>query len=198
MENTKWEQARRYSHIGMSSDNNFVYAMQYYTSFEIMYDSNAPVDTIALPLLYAMRHYLELILKYNIEYFYEFSGSKNMVGKSVHTLSSLANAFKEHWQLAKQRFNIKIDDTNLLSGFSKLIVELSKMDDYAVSFRYSHNRNKDKNFSWLDTVNIYELKILLDDARLLLNHSTDIFNDETGLMDGRVTKQQLLQQIATQ
>ena len=79
-----------------------------------------------------------------------------------------------------------------------MIVELSKMDDYAVSFRYSHNKNKDKNFSLLDTVNIYELKILLDDARLLLNHSTDVFNDETGLMDGRVTKQQLLQQISTQ
>lgn len=198
MKNTRWEQARRYSHIGMSSNNNFVYAMQYYASFEILYDSNAPVDTIALPLLYSMRHYLELILKYNIEYFHEFSGSKSMVGKPVHTLSSLANAFKEHWLLAKQRFNIKIDDTNLLSSFSKLIVELSKMDDYAVSFRHSHNKNKDKNFSWLDTVNIYELKILLDDARLLLNHSTDVFNGETGLMDGRVTKQQLLQQIATQ
>jgi len=195
MKNTRWEQARRYSHIGMSSNNNFVYAMQYYASFEILYDSTAPVDTIALPLLYSMRHYLELILKYNIEYFHEFSGSKSMVGKPVHTLSSLANAFKEHWLLAKQKFNIKIDDTNLLSSLSKLIDKLSEVDSYVVSFRYSHNNNKNKNFSWLDTINIYELKILLDDVRLLLNHSIDVFEDETGLMHGEVTKQQLLQKL---
>lgn len=193
MQNTRREQSRRYSHIGMSSDNNFVYAMQYYTSFEIMYDSNAPVDTIALPLLYAMRHYLELIMKYNIEYLHEFSGSTNMVGKAVHSLSSLANAFKEHWLLTKRKFNIKVDDTCLLSSFSQLIDELSKLDSYAVSFRYSHDTKEEKNFSWLDTINIYELKILLDDAKLLLNHSIDDFDYQTGLMDGKVTKQQLLQ-----
>ena len=198
MKNTRWEQSRRYSRIGMSSDNNFVYAMQYYTSFEILYDSNAAVDTIALPLLYTMRHYLELIMKYNIEYFHEFSGSNNMVGKAIHTLSSLHNAFKEHWLLVKRRFNIKTYDTKLLSSLSELIDKLNEVDSYAVSFRYSHNKNKDKNFSWLDAINIYELKILLDDARILLNHSIDVFDDETGLMHGKVTKQQLLQQIANQ
>lgn len=188
MDNNRIEKARKYSHIGMSSHNNFVYAMQYYKSFEILYDSGTPIDTIALPLLYTVRHYLELVFKYNIEYFHKYSGSKNMVGKLGHSLLPLFNAFKEHWSLTKENFNIVVDDQKLLSSLSKLIDIMNNYDSHAISFRYSHDKEKNKNFDWLDTIDIHELKLLLDDAKLLLNHSTDVFEQEFGRIDEAINK----------
>ncbi|MFC3156066.1 hypothetical protein [Gilvimarinus japonicus] len=195
MNSNRWEKARRYSHIGMSSDCNFTYAFQYQKAYEILYKSQAPVDTIALPMLYSMRHYLELALKYNIEYFSDFSGSKSMVGKNVHTLTSLKNAFLEHWRLSKGRCSVNIDDNSLISDFTQLIQELDKVDIYAVSFRYSHDRQKNKNFEWLATIDIHYLNEIFKSATTLLNHSVDVFEECTGLMHGSLTKDQLLSSI---
>ncbi|ELI5882993.1 hypothetical protein ACVW8L_004566 [Vibrio parahaemolyticus] len=197
MNNSKWEQARRYSHIGMSSESNFAYAFQYQTAYEILYNSSAAVDTIALPMLYNMRHYLELALKANIDYFSEFSGSRNMVGKTVHSLTPLSNAFLEHWSLVKKKFGVKVDDKNLVSDFSLLISKLDEIDSYAISFRYSHDREQNKNFDWLDTIDIHHLNSLLKNTTTLLYHSVDVFEDFTGLMHGHVTKDQLLNSVGT-
>ncbi|MFA0195446.1 hypothetical protein AB4454_12115 [Vibrio artabrorum] len=195
MGNSRWEKARRYSHVGMSSSCNFTYAIQYQNAYEILYKSEAPVDTIALPMLYSMRHYLELSLKSNIEYFHEFSGSKNMVGKTVHTLTSLSNAFQEHWKLSKSNFNVVVDDRPLLQDFIMLIKELDSIDSYAISFRYSHDRNRNKNFEWIDTIDIHYLNELFKGVTTLLNHSVDVFEDYTGLMHGIVTKEDLLNSV---
>ena len=78
------ERVRRYSHIGTSSNDNYVYGMPYKRAFEVLYSSKQSVDTIVLPMLYTLRHYIELMLKYNVEYFHEFSNSKNMVEKQEH------------------------------------------------------------------------------------------------------------------
>ena len=198
MTNNRREQSRRYSHIGISSNSNFTYAMQYQRSYEILYKSDAPVDTIALPMLYSMRHYLELVLKFNIEYFHEFSGSRNMVGKSVHTLSSLSNAFKEHWSRTKKAFNITVDDKKFMVSFLELVNELEKIDDYAISFRYSHDREQNKNFDWLDTIDIYKLNGLFEETKILLDYSIDVFEDCTGLMNGDITKEELINQSSCQ
>ncbi|MEZ9573375.1 hypothetical protein AB4249_08105 [Vibrio sp. 10N.261.55.F4] len=192
---SNWEKARRFSHIGMSSDCNLSYAWQYQNAYEVLYKSNAPADTIALPMLYIMRHYLELALKFNIDYFHEYSGSRNMVGKSVHSLSSLSNAFKEHWKLTKDRYNITVEDCEMLRYFSNLVKQLDELDSYAISFRYSHDRELNKNFQWLDTVDVYKLNELFESATTLLNHSVDVFGDSTGLMHGLVTKEQLIEHV---
>lgn len=197
MNDTRWNKSRRYSHVGMSSNCNFTYASQYQNAYEILYNSNTPVDTIALPMLYSMRHYLELVMKYNVEYFHEFSGSRDMVGKTVHTLTKLSVAFKVHWKLVKERFNITVDDKSLIEDFTKLIQELDKIDNLAISFRYSHDREKNKNFEWSDTIDIHALNKLFERSKTLLNHSMDVFEDTTGLMHGSVTKEQLLSSISS-
>lgn len=81
MNSERVEMSRRYSHIGMSSHSNSTYTIQYLNAFRVLYDSKEPVDVIALPMLYCLRHYLELALKENIKYFSEFSGSKSMVNR---------------------------------------------------------------------------------------------------------------------
>ncbi|HHX8542397.1 TPA: hypothetical protein ACVO3M_004627 [Vibrio diabolicus] len=193
--NKNWEKARRFSHVGMSSSNNFTYAFQYLSAYEVLYKSNEPVDTIALPMLYVMRHYLELALKYNITYLHEFSGSMNMVGNSgnsSHSLSKLSNAFHDHWVNTKTKYNINVDDRELVSDFSELIQKLEDIDQFAISFRFSHNREQEKNFEWSDTIDIHALNKLFENAKILLNHTIDVFEDCTGLMDESVTKEELL------
>ncbi|HBF47649.1 MAG TPA: hypothetical protein DDW91_14800 [Shewanella frigidimarina] len=105
-------------------------------------------------------------------------------------------AFKEHWQFVKQRFSITVDDKALIDDFSKLIEELDKIDNFAISFRYSHDREKNKNFEWSDTVDIHALNELFESSKTLLNHSMDVFEDATGLMHGTVTKDEVLRSIA--
>lgn len=195
--NERWEKARRFSHIGMSSSNNFTYAFQYLSAYEVLYKSNQPVDTIALPMLYLMRHYLELALKHNVAYLSDFSGSMNMAGNSgnsSHSLSKLSNAFHDHWVNTKAKYNINVDDRELVSDFNELIHKLEEIDQFAISFRFSHNREQAKNFKWTDTIDIHALNKLFENAKILLNHTIDVFEDCTGLMDNRVTKEELLAQ----
>ncbi|MCM5509603.1 hypothetical protein [Vibrio sp. SCSIO 43169] len=198
--NEKWEKARRFSHVGMSSSNNFTYAIQYLRAYEVLYKSDEPVDTIALPMLYVMRHYLELALKYNVAYLSEFSGSTNMAGNSgnsgnsSHSLSKLSNAFHDHWVNTKAKYGINVDDRELVSDFNQLIQKLEQIDQFAISFRFSHNREQAKNFEWSDTIDIHALNQLFENAQILLNPTIDVFEDCTGLMDNSVTKEELIAQ----
>lgn len=169
------------SYIGMSSHNNFKYAIQYKSAFEILYNSinnNIVVDSIALPLMYTLRHYLELILKANIEYFSKFSESKNMVDNSNHKLIPLKNSFQEHWNIIVVKYKIKIDDEIYFERLDKLIKIIDKIDQHSMSFRYSHNNNniKVKHFDWLKQLDIYFIKKLFDEVVPLLNYSIDVFD----------------------
>lgn len=192
MNNERWEKAQRYSHIGMHSNNNYVYASQYETAFKILYKSDTPVDIIALPLLYNLRHYVELMLKYNIQYLYDFSGSKRVLKKVNHKLMPLLDLFKDYWELVKLRYDIQANDVDLTSNLEKLINKLDEIDENAMSFRYSHDKKDVKLFKWQDKVDVYELYNLYERAKIMLNHTVDVFDDSTGLMDSSVTKKQLL------
>lgn len=188
------EQARRYSHVGMSSGNNFVYAMQYELAFETLYESNNPVDLIALPMLFSLRHYLELILKYNIDYFSEFSGSSSMAENKKHKIEPLANAFHEHWTLVKTKFDISVNDRQYFKDLQDIVTSIKMMDEYAMSFRYSNDINGNKHFDRLQTIDIHALKKQVDSVKPLLNHTIDLFDDRTGLMHG-VEKSELLSKV---
>lgn len=182
MNTERLEQSRRQSFIGMHSNNNVTYAMQYKRAFDSLYESSNPIDTISLPMMFLMRHYLELILKYNIKYFSEFSDSTFMLGKikSEHKLKPLAEGFQQHWKIVVKKYNIEINDEEYISNFESLIELLDNIDKYSMSFRYSHTKDDDKHFEWNDTLDIYSIKILLDKVTPLLDYSSDVFNNQVG------------------
>jgi len=66
MNNNKSEKSKRFSYVGIHSNNNVSYAMQYKQAFDILYESPIQADLISMPMMFLMRHYLELILKSNI------------------------------------------------------------------------------------------------------------------------------------
>ena len=186
MNQVRFEKARRYSHIGQVSHSNFAYAFGYSKAFELLYESKAPIDTIVHPMMFTLRHYLELILKANIEYFAKFSGSNCLVPKltTTHEIEKLANAFIEHWNLVKKRAKITVDDTVYFESFNKLISIFKQLDDKSFSFRFAHDKQGNKSFEWIDQIDIYKIKNIYDVAKVLLNHSVDVFDDHTGIMHG--------------
>ena len=194
MSNNRWEQARRFSHIGVSSNSIFNYAQQYQRAFELLYESDDAVDRIALQMLYCLRHYLELALKYNIEHFSEFSRSSSMVGKSGHKLLPFSSSFLQHWVLFKKRFKIDIDDVELIHSLNLLVSEIESIDIAGMSLRYSHDLEANPSFDRLDKIDIHRLHPILHNVRLLLDHTIDVFDDITGLMHGKITKKDLLSQ----
>ncbi len=176
----KIEQSKRFSHVGMHSNTNDTYAMQYKEAFDTLYESAKPIDAIALPMMFLLRHYLELILKSNIMYFSEYSESKSMLKniKSEHKLKSLANAFQEHWNIVVKKYKLNIDDTRYIQSFEVLIKLMDQLDKYSMSFRYSHNKDDDKHFEWGDTLDIYTIKKSLDEVLPFIQYSADVFYDQ--------------------
>jgi hypothetical protein len=176
----KVEQSKRFSHVGMHSNTNDTYAMQYKEAFDTLYESSKSVDTIALPMMFLMRHYLELILKSNIMYFSEFSESKSMLKniKSEHKLKSLANAFQEHWNLVVKKYKLKIGDKKYIESFKTFIELMDQLDKYSMSFRYSHDKDDEKHFEWGETLDIYSIKKSLDNVLPFIQHSSDVFYDQ--------------------
>ncbi len=170
------------SYIGMSSHDNFKYAIQYKSAFEILYNSinnDIVIDSIALPLMYTLRHYLELILKANIEYFSKYLESITIVNiNNGHKLIPLKNAFQEHWNAIVLKYKIKIDDEIYFNKLDKLIDIIEELDKNSMSFRYSHNNDdsKTKHFDWLKQLDIYFIKKLFDEVVPLLNYSIDVFD----------------------
>ena len=178
----KVEQSERFSHVGIHSNTNETYAMQYKEAFDTLYESSKPVDTITLPMMFLMRHYLELILKSNIMYFSEFSNSKSMLKniKSEHKLNALANAFQEHWNLVVKKYKLKIDDKKYIESFKTFIELMEQLDKYSMSFRYSHDKDDKKHFEWDETLDIYNIKKSLDDVLPFIQYSSDVFYDQVG------------------
>jgi len=180
------EQSKRFSHIGMHSNTNHTYALQYKEAFNTLYESSKPVDTIALPMMFLMRHYLELILKENIIYFSKFSESKVMLTKikSEHKLKPLANAFIVHWNLVVKKYMLKTDGREYLKDFNAFIDLIEQFDKNSMSFRYSHDKNNVKHFGWddtldvLDTLDIYTIKQSLDKILPFVQYAIDVFDEQ--------------------
>ncbi len=176
------------SYIGMHSHDNFEYAMQYKRAFFTLYESSQPVDTLALPMMFLLRHYLELALKYNIGYFQEFSGHdcKSIKLQKEHKLQPLSNCFREHLKNVFDKIKIPKEETlEYFIALDELVNILNSLDRQSMSFRYSHNNKKaNKHLDWMQQIDFSEINILLKSLLPLLENSIDVFEDKTGLMHG--------------
>jgi len=180
MDFNKIEQSRRFSYVGQYSSTNYTYALQYKQAFDTLYESSDAVDSIALPMMFLMRHYLELILKTNIIYFSQYSESNFMVEKinDEHKLKPLANAFQEHWNIVVKKYELKVEYRQYIKDLKNFIELVDELDKYSMSFRYSHNKKKDSSFVWDDTLDIANIKKSLEEVLPFLQYSMDIFHSQ--------------------
>lgn len=187
------------SYIGMHSHDNFEYAKQYKKAFFTLYESGESIDTIALPMMFLLRHYLELALKYNIGYFQEFSNldCESIDLQKEHKLFLLSNCFCEHLKNVFDKVKIHKDETfEYFIALDELVNILNRLDKQSMSFRYSHHnkKNSQKHLDWMLQINFDEIKLLLDKLQPLLVNSIDVFEDKTGLMHGN-NKENVLKEL---
>lgn len=148
--------------------------------------TNTRIDVVAHPVLYMMRHSLELGYKNNFEYFEPYSGrqtSKNLFG--CHDLQKLHIEFKTHFDLINSALHF---DTDLVTEFDKyydqtttLISQLGSTE--ASTFRYTKNTTGQRIFQSTETKDIGEIKKLYDKAITMLAHTSNIISPYTDYKD---------------
>ena len=148
--------------------------------------TNTRIDVVAHPVLYMMRHSLELGYKSNFEYFEPYSGrqtSKNLFG--CHDLQKLHVEFKAHFDLINSSLHF---DNDLVTEFNKyydqtttLISQLGSTE--ASTFRYTKNTKGQRIFQSTETKDIGEIKKLYDKAITMLAHTSDLISPYTDYKD---------------
>ena len=174
------------AYVGNSySDMNLV--GQYENAIDILInfiiEKGDRIDLIAHPILYLMRHSIELSLKENIRYLDNYS--KLGLGKiKTHSINELFNEFEKHYNKIADDLNFKDELADeyikYTNDLRKLILKLGTDDS---SFRYINSTDGTKVFNHDITINIYELKKVFDNSRILLTHTADAISPYTDYID---------------
>ena len=183
---TEREKDKLTAFIGYSySDMNLV--GQYENAINILINQivqeKSRIDVIAYPLLYLMRHTIELALKENIKYLKKYS-KLNIVKLNTHTLTELVLKFETHYNKIAVENNF---ETELNKEFTKYLTELklliSELGIDASSFRYIYSSDGTKIFNSSTSVKIYELKEKFDNSIIFLTHTADAISQYTDYID---------------
>lgn len=183
---TKRESDRLTAFIGFSySDMNLV--GQYENAVDILInqviDEKNRVDTIAHPLLYLMRHSIELGLKVNIKYLSKYS-KLPIIKYKTHTLSDLFTEFEKHYKKIATENHFETELKNDYDKYSDDLKEVIKsLGDNWSSFRYIYDVNGKKVFADSETLNIYDLKMKYDNSIIFITHTSDAISPYTDLID---------------
>jgi hypothetical protein len=149
-------------------------------------DTKISIDVVAHPVLYMMRHSLELGYKYNFECFEPYS-SRKTIKKLIgcHDLQKLHEEFKAHFDLINSELHF---DSDLVTEFEKyynhtttLICQLGSTE--ASSFRYIKNTKGQRVFQSTETKDVGEIKELYDKAITMLAHTSDLISPYTDYKD---------------
>lgn len=174
------------AYVGHSySDMNLV--GQYENAVDILInqiiDGKHRIDTVAHPLLYLMRHSIELGLKENIKYLKKYSKLPFLKSKT-HTLSDLFSEFEKHYNeiAVKNNFETELKEeyNKYTSGLKDVIQALG---EDASSFRYIYATDGKKVFTNTETINIYELKKKYDNSLVFITHTADAISPYTDYID---------------
>lgn len=144
------------------------------------------IDVVAHPVLYMMRHSLELGYKRNFDYFKPYSNRQTSNKILVcHDLQKLQVEFKVHFDLINAALNF---DSNLTTEFEKYYNETTKLIDQleskeASSFRYTRDAKGNRIFQSSETKDVGEIKKLYDKAITMLVHTSDLIAPYTDYKD---------------
>ena len=182
---TKRDSDRLTAFIGYS-DSDFNLVGQYENSVDILInqiiEGENRVDTIAHPLLYLMRHSIELGLKVNIKYLSKYSNLKIKEFKT-HTLSVLFSEFEKHYKKIVIENNFERELKKEYDKYSADLKDVIKAlgDDWS-SFRYVYDTNGTKIFEDTETLNIYNIKKKYNNSIIFITHTADVISPYTDLI----------------
>jgi len=170
-----------YSHSDMSLVGQYENAVDILVN-KIIEDGKR-VDLIAHPLLYLMRHTLELALKENIKYLNKYSGLG--LGKiKTHSIDDLFNEYERHYKKIAADLNF---EKELEQEYDKYAMDLrlliQKLGTDWSSFRYVYSVSGNKVFAYSEIINIYDLKKKFDTSCIFLTHTADAISPYTDFAD---------------
>ncbi|MDR1679269.1 MAG: hypothetical protein LBR81_05760 [Prevotellaceae bacterium] len=184
---SKLDKCRLTAYIGSYSDAKL--AGQYENAINILINQTVEgqfsIDAIAHPLLYLMRHSIELLLKENIKYLNNYS-SIGIKDKDLqhHNLNDLFELFEKHYNQIANTLNFKEQLKEEYDKYSARLKDLITMLGQDVSsFRYTHSRKEDKIFDFTDKIDIVELKKGYDKSIDFLIHTADVISRYTNYSD---------------
>lgn len=147
-------------------------------------DEKERVDLIAHPLLYLMRHSIELALKDNIKFLNKYSNLGLGEIKKTHSIKFLFEEFERHYYEIANNLNF---ETKLETKYNQFTIELKKLiqslgNDWS-SFRYVNSTSEKKIFSHTEILNIYDLKTQFDSSIFFLSRIIDVISPFTNYAD---------------
>lgn len=143
------------------------YYVHYKSAIDVLVKSiedGTPVNTVSLPLLFLVRHCLEIGFKANILKLETVSDAQlKMVDKyaNTHSLSTLYGIFQTHLKAIQKSI---ITDIKTNQTIDVYLVEIERLKDIfhnldygSYHFRYPVNNQGKQNFDWNEQINIADI-----------------------------------------
>lgn len=144
-----------------------------------------PIDTVSLPLLFLIRHSLEVGLKANILKFEEVNqkvGKIKFSGTKYHSLENLFVKFVEHLNVIKKeniiQKGIQEEIDNYLTKFEPLQNIIHNLDAGSFNFRYPIDTDGKLNFEWNDKVNVADIIDMYYEIQPFLLYTENVLYEE--------------------
>jgi hypothetical protein len=165
------------AHVGLYSKFN-VFMSFYEDAVNKLYrevsEGNETADSIAMPLLFLMRHTMELGYKYTIAEICEMNGTKYNPTDDRHYFYKLHPRLKEEFYKLWQNGGVSDDKKRSFDEYYEIteaaMLWFDKIDPNGVNFRYP-------GFAHDKKVNLLEVKNKFDEAMTLLTVTVDVITD---------------------
>ena len=150
--------------------------------FDSVTSGREPAELIAPPLLFLMRHSMELGYKFTLWELHEMNGEPYDFERfKDHRLGELHEALREAHGKAVKKYDLPDDH---VANFEEYCAKteagmkrFSRLDFRSMSFRYPVDTQGNPSLSKTETVDLVALKLLYDEAMVLLRHTADVLGE---------------------
>jgi hypothetical protein len=150
--------------------------------FDSIVNGRESADLIAPPLLFLMRHSMELGYKFTLWELHEMNEEPyDFQGYKGHGLAKLHQALRESHRKAVEKYDLPDSHVeNFKEHCEKTEAGMklfSRLDFDSMGFRYPFNNQGNPNLPRDEVVDLMALKQAFDDAMILLKHTADVLGE---------------------
>lgn len=190
----KWQEYNFTSHLGMYASDEF-YLLSYERVVNILIEridqGTDRIDQVSAPLLFLMRHSMELGYKINIsflaQYGEELTDQERKVISSKHHLQTLHDLMVKKFKKAAIELGLTSDITKSFNEYeakTKLaMTKFEELDHGSFSFRYESDAEGNKVFPHELKINLLDLYESYDAAMTLLKYMDAVLKPATDYAD---------------
>lgn len=150
--------------------------------FDSVANGREPAELIAPPLLFLMRHSMELGYKFTLWELHQMNGDIYDFEKfKDHRLVELHAALRNAHRVAVAKYDLPENHVESFEGYCAKteagMKEFSRLDFRSMSFRYPVDNKGSPSLPKNETVDLIALKQLYDEAMVLLRHTSDVLSE---------------------